>query len=131
MALFEIGTVLRLYVEDTNPPKVKYCIIVGNCSAEIATVFINTETKPEYLPSGLRATQLPISPSELSCLDHDSYIDCSEIRPRDKKELNELLQREPGRKEGSLSSRKIEDVVRVVKNADTISTEDKKKFNLV
>jgi len=38
MGVFDIGSVLRLYVKDTVPPKVKYCIVVGNSSEKVATV---------------------------------------------------------------------------------------------
>jgi hypothetical protein len=131
MALFEIGTVLRLFVEDTNPPKVKYLVIVGTCSAEVATVFINSETRPTNLPTGLRSLQLPITTSDLSCLTYESYVDCADIVARDKSKLNETLTKEPTRKVGTLEKDKIDEIVRLVKGADTISTADKKKFNLL
>ncbi len=129
--MFEIGTVLKLFVHDTTPPKVKYCIIVGVCSSDIATIFINSGLRPEHLPNGIQLLQLPVTTTDLPELKYDSIVDCSEIAERNKNELNTILQKEPGRKVRALSKNKVEEIVRLVKNAKTISTAQKKKFNLI
>lgn len=129
--MFEVGTVLKLFVQDTTPPKVKYCIIVGACSSEIATVFINSELRPEHLPTGVQSLQFPITTNDFPFLKYDSFADCAEIAERNKSELNTILQSEPGRKAGVLTKTKIEELVRLVKMAKTISTAEKKKFGLI
>ena len=80
--MFEIGKVIRIFTEDTIPPKVKYCIIVGSSSDEIATIFINSDIRPQALGPELQGLQYPLSEKDLKCLTHDSYADCSEIASR-------------------------------------------------
>lgn len=129
--MFEIGKVIRIFAEDTIPPKVKYCIIVGSSSDEIATIFINTNIRPHSLGGELQGLQYPLSESDLKCLSHDSYADCSEIAVRKKGDLNSLLQKEPGRNEGNLLTTKMNAIVNLVKGAKTISPADKKRFGLI
>jgi hypothetical protein len=47
-SFLKIGTVLRYFVKDTIPPKIKRLIIVGIDDELIttATIFINTEINP-------------------------------------------------------------------------------------
>lgn len=129
--MFDTGTVLKLFVQDTTPPKVKYCVIVGTCSSEIATVFINSELRPGQLPTNLQSLQFPITTDDLPVLKYDSFADCSEIAERSKGTLNSILQKEPGRKVGTLPKKKTEELVRLVRIAKTISIADKKKFGLI
>lgn len=128
--MFKAGNVIKLYVEDTNPPKPKFLVIVGSTGGEIATVFINSRKESASIPKGIQASILPISPNELPGLDHNSFIDCSEIVARDKNEINRILQKEPFRKIGCLSKEKTDEVLRLVNNSRNISTADKKKFGL-
>lgn len=122
---------LRLFVEETIPPKVKYLVIVGSTSDKIATVYINSDLFLNDIPVGSQAYQLPITPAELSCLIRNSLIDCSDIVERDKASINKILQIEPGRKEGALAQAKIAEVLRLVKTSKTISNSEKNKFGLL
>jgi hypothetical protein len=120
--------VIRLFVQDTTPPKVKYCVIVGNYGSVIATVFINTDLRIGNLDVELQCLQCPINPHDLGCLKYTSYVDCSEICERSKNDLNQILQKETGRKEGNIPEEKLQTIIGILKKAKTISTADKKKF---
>lgn len=72
------GQILHLYCGFTNPPKPKFLVIV---SIEPLLLFIINsrinnfkQTHPEHL-----ACQIKISCVEHSCLENDSYIDCTEV----------------------------------------------------
>ncbi|WP_142685954.1 hypothetical protein [Chitinophaga polysaccharea] len=118
--LFEIGAILKLYVEDTTPPKVKLCLIVGSCSDKIAVVYINSEVNPNFLPADLQGLHCPITKKDCDKLSYESYADCSDIFEKDKSELNTLLQKEPGRKLCKLSNDRITMILGVLQRARTI-----------
>lgn len=84
--LLDVGDVIRMFVEDVSPPKVKYCIVVGKTSQEVATIFINSRLRFADLEE-LQGLQCPLSVSDCPFLKYDSYADCSDIRERDKGEL--------------------------------------------
>jgi hypothetical protein len=124
-----VGEVIRIFVYDTNPPKVKYLLIVGSCSQEIATVFINSDS-PAHLPPYLRGVHVPIATHNCPFLQHDSFIDCSDIRDRPKDEINKILQKDPGRNHGSIPRNVLSVVMTTLKNSMTIPTDAKIKYGL-
>lgn len=128
----KVGDVIRLFVPETNPPKVKYLIIVATNSTHIGTVYINTDLRINALHSpALKALQIPIVPDQCKCLTHDSYVDCSTLVPRDKGEINSILQKEPGRKETEISGDFLNHIIETVKSSRTISLSDKKLCGLI
>lgn len=129
--MFEIGTVLRIFAEDSIPPKVKYCIIVGSSRDKIATVFINSDLRPPLLKSYIQSLQYPLNHEDCSCLKYESYVDCAQISERDKSQVNAILQKEPGRKECVLAATHVQTIVDLIKRSKTISIVDKRKFGLI
>ena len=76
----KVGSVLRLKVEDTKPPKVKIFIIIGQNieGFSLATLYINTDINFNInFSQELIDLQIPISKKDYSFLDHNSYVDCS------------------------------------------------------
>lgn len=128
--MFEIGTVIRFIVPDTVPPKIKYCIVVGTTSQEVATIFINTEIRFKELPE-LQGLQFPLSTEVCPFLKYNSFADCSIIMERSKSELNNILQQNPGRKEKSIPAKQISEIMNILKRSKTISSSEKKKFGIV
>lgn len=123
----QVGSVIRIF--EKNLQKVKWFLIIADKSGELATVLINTEPKPQHL-SGVQALQLPLSKESCPCLDHDSHVDCSEIHVRPKGQINEILQKDPGREMGICPQKILEEIIRITKGADTIEPILKKKFGL-
>ena len=74
----KIGSVIRLYLGDTNPPKQKRFILVGQSYDKLlfAAIFINSEINPNIFPTQeLKDLNLKLLASERDYLDHDSYAD--------------------------------------------------------
>ena len=115
-----IGAVIRLRAEDIRNPKIKKFIIVGSTNASFAIIFINSNIQPQNLGQ-LQGLQLPLSTDTCPFLDHNSYADCSDVRERDKSQLNNILQKEPGRKEGDIPADVLKKIIEIIKKAKTLS----------
>lgn len=74
-----VGDVLHAFAQITNPPKPKFFVVVC-CIDPVRVVFINTKNRADVLRTpALGPTQVPVSPKELPCLTHDSWIGCQEV----------------------------------------------------
>ncbi|MEJ7830714.1 MAG: hypothetical protein WKF91_21070 [Segetibacter sp.] len=128
----KIGNVIRIPVQDTIPPKVKYLIVVGVTSESLATIFINSELKPLHLSSiELQSLQFPLSSTVCTFLKKDSFADCSDIADRNKAEINIMLQKDPGRNEGAIPMDIMGKIIVTIKKAKSITVAIKKKYNLL
>lgn len=78
-----IGTVLRMAVRDTNPPKIKRFIIIGASvdSLTLASVYVNTEfnIKVNY-NLDLQCQHIEFDTTGRDYLDHTSFVDCSKLK---------------------------------------------------
>src|SRR5580698_10277545 len=81
-----IGTVVYFHDPLCDPPKPKFCIIVGmsDDQFDIATVYINSEMNvPDINSHELVSLHYLIEREKYSqFLKKDSYIDCSKVKPR-------------------------------------------------
>ena len=130
---FKPGVVLRFFVTDTTPPKVKRLIIIAVENNEItaATLFINSEINPEIINSEeLRKLQYKILAADCNFLDHDSYIDCSSLKERTSESILKLLRQSSKTHLGELNPNDFAQVKKLVKEAKTIPLRVKKKFGL-
>lgn len=126
-----VGDVIRIFAEDSIPPRVKYIVVVGVTPETLATVFINSEPRPQYLSAPLQSLQVSVTPEHCPVLDYESYADCSDMKERSKSEINTLIQKEPGRNHGQLPQPKTDMIVAAVRRARSIAVGLKKKYNLV
>ena len=89
-----IGTVLRMTVKDTIPPKVKRFIIIGESvdSLTLASVYINTELniKVNY-NLDLQCRHITLESNGRDYLDHTSFVDCSKLKIIDRSEICEII----------------------------------------
>ena len=130
----KIGAVLRFFVPDTKPPKIKYLAIVGidNEQYLLATIFINSEVNINVLNSPeLRALQLLLAKQHCTFLDHDSYADCSKVQERNLTEIHDKLTETPGTHVGELNSLLLQEAIALLKGAKSISPKIKKKYGLL
>lgn len=127
----KVGSVIKLKVKDTNPPKEKRFIVVGITEDKLclATVFINTEinTIINWSPE-LRALNIELKKEGREFLDWDSYVDCSKLSFRDYNELKEILDSKPEAVIGELSDADSFLIKETIKSASTIKGKHKKKF---
>ena len=133
MASLTVGTVVRVRVEDTFPPKIKRLIVVGidADSVLLATVFINSEINPNVLSTDeLKRLQLKLEATDRPYLDRDSYADCSDVRERKQSDIQSLLANDPTCHIGNVSAEDMRIVKGLIKSARTVSVRIKKKFSL-
>jgi len=129
----EVGSVLKLYVKDTTPPKEKRFIIVGEkidglC---LATVYINSDIneKINYTPE-LKELHLPFQARGRAYLDHDSFVDCSEFVIRERNEIEFAIKNRPGVVIGKLCDMDLATVKNKIINSPKIKGKDKKRYGL-
>lgn len=128
----QIGMVLRLFVKDTNPPKIKRFIIVGmsNDGVSLASVYINSEInefvnysielKSQHLFFELKTRE--------GYLDHDSYVDCANLVMRDYEEMLNSVKKRPEACLGSVSANDLNLISRKIIESPSIKGKYKKKF---
>ena len=129
----EPGSVFRIHVDTTTPPKNKRLVVLAISGDNICVgyLFINSQINPNCFPSAeLRALHLPLQANERDYLDHDSYLDCSDIKNITLNELKDIISQNPQQHIGKLSTTDIEAAIDIVKNAPTISKKQKEKYNL-
>ena len=126
-----VGTVLKLKVFDTNPPKEKRFIVIGTTldGLVLATIYINTTINPVInFSSELQALHIPLEKQGRKFLDHDSYVDCSKIVPRERSEIETAIQNRPDVVIGTLSTVDLQLIRKTIISAPTIKGKHKKKF---
>ncbi|GGM95079.1 hypothetical protein GCM10010967_30580 [Dyadobacter beijingensis] len=126
-----IGTVIRMMVRDTIPPKIKRFIIVG-ASADtltLASVYINTELniKVNY-NLDLRCQHIEFDVAGRDYLDHTSFVDCSKLKIIEREELCEIIRNRPAVVIGHLSVSDLELVRRQIVHSPTIKGKIKKRY---
>lgn len=129
----EVGNVIKCFTSHTNPPKEKRFVILGvNENGDyVGSVFINTNVNFNIINSQeLLDLQYPVKNQPNDYLDHDSFIDCSELFEFDRQTLYELLIKEPERALGKVSSEDLEILFGLVKSSPIIEPKILKKYKL-
>lgn len=127
----KVGSVLKLKVEDTKPPKVKIFIIIGQNieGFSLATLYINTDINFNInFSQELIDLQIPISKKDYSFLDHNSYVDCSKLMFKDKSEIEHILSQRPEAFVNELDEKQISFFKEVIKKSTTIKGKIKKRY---
>lgn len=127
----QVGAVLRLFVEDTNPPKVKFFIVIGLTEdrVSLASIYINSDVNMVINYSQeLRDLHLPLSANDCDFLDHDSFVDCSQLQERNRERIYQDILNSPEAFVGTLNSEQLSTIRNQVINAKTIKGKIKKKF---
>ncbi len=129
----EKGTVLRMFVQDTNPPKVKIFIVLGLHYNKVAlgTLFVNSEINENInFSTELQSLQYKLYKDECLFLNHDSYVDCSNIQQRDNETILIKVNDDNTRVLGCLSPETFEEIRKMIISAETIRGRYKKNFGL-
>jgi hypothetical protein len=85
-----IGTIIYVRANFANPPKSKYLL----CVCPIASYYLVINTEP-YLMA--QSAQLRVTPAEIPCLNHDSFIDTSKLVKLSKMETETPVQSNPNK----------------------------------
>jgi hypothetical protein len=127
------GAVVRRMVPDTRPPKIKRCVIVGISDdlVSVGVVFINSDINFNVLPTKeLQELQYLVSATGRDYVEHDSFVDCSQLFEHSYAALLRETQNEPGIILGKVTPADLAAIYSLVKNAKTISPKLKKKYHL-
>ena len=126
-----IGTVLRMMVKDTTPPKVKRFIVIGEStdSLTLASVYINTELNMKVNYNlDLQCQHIEFTADGRDYLDHTSFVDCSKLKIIERAELCAIIQNRPAVVIGKLGQQDFEIVRRQVACSTTIKGKIKKRY---
>lgn len=126
-----VGTVLKLNVLDTNPPKEKRFVVVGSTDDGLilATVYVNSKINPVInYSTELQALHIPVSKQGRDFLNHDSFIDCSKLIERERNEIENAVKNRPHAVIGTISEEDQEIIRKTLISSPTIKGKKKKKF---
>ena len=127
------GTVLKLFVTDTNPPKTKRFIIVGfdDDKVRLAYVYINTGINRNFAWSiELECLHLKLEARGRAYLDHDSWVDCSDIIIKETSEILDLVNKRTEAITGHLNNEDFRDIITLLRSSPKIKGKIKKRFGL-
>jgi hypothetical protein len=127
----KIGMVLKLFVNDTKPPKEKRFIVVGFSEDKfsLASIYINSEmNKNINWSQEQQALQLELTSETREFLDWDSYVDCSKLIVRETGEIQTALASRPEVCIGQLSNQDLELIITTLRHASTINGKFKKRY---
>lgn len=76
---FRVGCVVKRFCDFVDPPKTKLCLVVSH-EPQCFALLINSNVTP-YAQSRphILAENVPIEAAQNSLLDHDSFVDCTQI----------------------------------------------------
>lgn len=129
-----LGSVIKYFVEDTNPPKYKRMIVIGNSDDKVtvATIYLNSELNLNIFRSRrMQDLQIPLEKEGRAYLEHDSYVDCSVLRVKQVHKLKATFDDSKLESLGIVSDDDLELLKSILLRADTISLKDKKAFGLI
>jgi hypothetical protein len=130
----QIGSVIRVFVKDTTPPKVKYFIVIGFSDDKVllGTVFINSAINQNIFNTEyLKGLNIPLDAHIYNFIDHNSFVDCSDIKERSFVEIKQLLSNDPECSKGVVSEETMKIISTTLANASTISLSKKRKFGIL
>jgi hypothetical protein len=134
-----VGTVIRCKVDDTvgkggvPKPKIKFWIIVGidQENAALASIYVNTEIA-EFIQNNpkLLTGQFLLKAGSREIFDYDCYADCTELKIKELKAIENLLSDHHEFIKGEISQHELAEITHRIKAATTISARNKKRFNI-
>lgn len=130
----QVGSVIRVFVKDTTPPKVEYFIVIGFSDDKIllGTVFINsTINQNVFNTEYLKGLNIPLDAQTYDFIDHNSFVDYSDIKERNFVEIKHLVSNDPECSKGVVSEETMRIISTTLANASTISLNRKRKFGIL
>lgn len=126
-----VGDVLKLFVEETNPPKTKYFFVLGATAdhISIASFYVNSKINLNVNNNPVLVKyNIEIKPEHYPFLDHISYVDCTKMVIRNKTEFDEIVSKRPEAIVYKLTEEQLQFFRSVVKEAPTFKGKVKKSF---
>lgn len=129
----EVGSVIRLYVTDTTPQKVKrFVVIAANKDGVLlGTLYLNSEiNKNVFRTKHLKELQLDLDSEGRDYLDNPSFLDCSYIHQKTINELTLQVFKEPSSLIGKMDNSDLNKAKEKIQTAKTISKKVKEWYGL-
>lgn len=126
-----VGTVIKLFVKDTDPPKEKRFVVVGSTEDKLllATVYFNSEiNKNVNWAKELVDQHLPFEKEGREYLDKNCFLDCSKLSPKEYEMIAEAVKNKPESVLGTVSEADWARIKESIINSPTIKGKYKKKF---
>lgn len=123
----------KVFDYQTNPPKIKYHIVVGVNEERIllGTVRINSKMNVNvYRDQASQYRCMKIKSGKYNFLDHDSMIDCNHIISHDLSTIRTYIVSRPDMFLGEIVSEDLEEIKLRMLEAPTISEEEKEIFGI-
>ena len=122
------GRVLYLASDFTKPPKEKLVVLVSLDDSPL--VFVINSRIAQFIQATpcLLACQVTPVPADHDFLDHDSFLNCAEVREMTRQEIVDQLVADPTRNKGEVSAHVRVEVVRVVRQAKSVSSIHKQRI---
>jgi len=113
--------VIKLFCRTTTPPKEKR-LVIASINPELLIFIINSEIPRFYEKKPyLKNQQIPLTKQKENFLDHDSWLDCSEVfREFNIQKVKEILLADTSRVLGRLSDEVIAQLMDVVSESETL-----------
>ena len=130
----QLGAILRYFDNNTTPPKIKRKVVVGFDTNQVlfAYVRINTEINPRLFPTPRsRNLHLELKAMGRAYIEHDSFVNCSEIEEEDMQTVLEMMKNDTSIHIGHLDQTDITDVLDKLRTAYTIEPRIKRKFGFI
>lgn len=126
-----IGSVFKIFLPFTKPPKEKIIIIIGfeESKTYIGVTIINSHININVIRSEeLKLYQYLLRKDSNVYLDHDSYADCLGIYPIKYQTIRELLLKNPKAYLGQVKPDDLQRIIDMILSAPTIDPIDLKRF---
>lgn len=119
--MLEPGELILIDCPIVNPPHDKFALVLS-LKPKPLFAFINSRIN-EFIQKQPRLleVQVLIDCRHHTCLNYDSYLDCSEVVTQSLTDIEEQLRREPSRDKGRCSTKVLKAVVAAINKAHTIS----------
>lgn len=115
----EVGNIYKIAANEDNgitPPEgrdvwYKHFVVMGKTSdgSVYGCVVFDSDLNREYIEPGDEVFYMPIQAGRYSFIDHDSYLECLELKPATAEKLLE------GRAEGKLKAEDLQEAMKLVK----------------
>lgn len=125
------GSVFRVHTDKVTPPKIKIFVILAVKSEMlcVGSLFVNTAINENCFPTQeLQNLHMPLPRNRFDFLQHDSFLDCSQIKEMGLDWLFRQIENDPSIFVGTLDERILNSAINIVRESPTISPRDKRKF---
>jgi hypothetical protein len=99
-----------------------------SCPGETSLLFVINSSIPKFALKSpdLRSCQIELNASDYPFLEHDSYVNCVEVKSVSKAEIERQILQDIGRIKGELNATTKREIIRVVQTARTINARHKR-----